>query len=100
MFPADLECFLRSHESIKDACVFSITKNGYDEYLCAWVIVKNEIRLDSPSDFQEEISFMLRSRLHSTRKLFVKIVADFPTNSNGKVVKKDLSRIFKQELYL
>ena len=103
MFPSDLECFLRtSHEAILDANVFSIAKNGYDEYLCAWIILKT----NSTSDNKEvtitigEINQMLRGRIHSNRKLFIKIVNDFPTSSNGKVMKKDLTRIFKQELNL
>ena len=103
MFPSDLECFLRtSHEAILDANVFSIAKNGYDEYLCAWIILNT----NSTSDNKEvtltigEINQMLRGRIHSNRKLFIKIVNDFPTSSNGKVVKKDLARIFKQELNL
>lgn len=78
--------------------MFSIDKNGYDEYLCAWIILKKMSHNKTPT--LEEIGKLLNGRIHSNRKFFIKFVEDYPTGSTGKVLKRELSQIFKKELNL
>lgn len=80
--------------------MFSIAINGYDEYLCAWIILEDSG--DDNKTSLDEIKKLLQARVHTSRKLFIKFVKEFPTGAagTGKVVKKELARMYKEELNL
>lgn len=63
-----------------------------DKYGCAWVILKNKSK---PTKI-EELQAMCGKRVIE----FVKFVNDFPVSENGKVLKGEMSRLFKLELNL
>lgn len=92
VFPSEVESVLRSHENVADAQVFSIVENQVDKYGCAWVILKDK----NGSTSVKELQAMCGKRVIE----YVKFVDDFPVSENGKVLKTEMSRLFKLELGL
>lgn len=91
MFPSEVESTLRTHENVAEASVFSITnEQGLDLSGCAWVILKDKSKPTSV----EELQRMCGRRVVEN----VKFVEDFPLSDNGKVLKIEMSRLYKLEL--
>jgi len=92
VFPSEVESVLRTHENIAEASVFSIVNNGVDICGCGWIIFKDK----TIKTTVEELQAMCGKRVLE----HVKFVDDYPTNENGKVVKLEMARLYRQELNL
>jgi fatty-acyl-CoA synthase len=95
VFPSEIEEFLKTHDNISAANVFCLNMDGFDKYICAWVILKDSSK---PTTAQEIKSFCLESLNAKRAPHFIKIVDDFPVGSGGKTLKTEMARLFKLEL--
>lgn len=97
VFPSEVEAFLRTHENVNEASVFSLSVDGFEKYICAWIILKDETQATTSKDIK---SFCDKHLSSKRSPHFVKIVKDFPLGSTGKTLKTEMAKIYKKELYI
>lgn len=88
--PAELESILRSHPAVQDAAVIGVPHEYYGEAPKAFIIKKNGLNASS-----EEIQEYVASKVASFKKIEeVVFVNDIPKTSSGKILRKELKKMF------
>jgi malonyl-CoA/methylmalonyl-CoA synthetase len=84
----EIEEVLRQHPNIKDAGVVGLPDDEWGEQIAAALIVSSAID-------ETDLSNWLRERLskYKVPRRFV-FLHEFPRNAMGKVIKKDLKKLF------
>jgi malonyl-CoA/methylmalonyl-CoA synthetase len=85
----EIEEVLRTHPSIHDCSVIGIDDEEWGEQVAAAIVVKESIDFHSMDNWLRE----RLSKYKVPRKF--KIVAELPRNAMGKVVKKELKKLFE-----
>ena len=89
-----MEAVIREHPNVSAVQVFGVKKSDFEDILCAWIILKDPSKtsLDDLRSFCQKRISVYKNPKH------IKIVKDFPTSSIGKILKSEMSKIYKQEL--
>ena len=83
IYPREIEEFLFTHPAIEQAAVVGIPDKKYGEELCAWIKLKNGVKLSC----DEVRSFCKASLAHYKVPKHVKFVDSFPQTVTGKIQK-------------
>ncbi|QHE84454.1 class I adenylate-forming enzyme family protein [Hydrogenophaga sp. BPS33] len=90
IYPSDLEQQLRRHPQVQDAAVIGVPSERWGETPVAFVIPRRGSHLDT----QEALAWC-NAKLGKTQRLAdLYLVADFPRNPLGKVLKRELREVY------
>ena len=90
IYPSDLEQQLRRHPQVQDAAVIGVPSERWGETPVAFVIPRRGSDLDA----QEALAWC-NAKLGKTQRLAdLHLVADFPRNPLGKVLKRELREVY------
>lgn len=94
IYPAEIESFFRTHESILDAYCFGVSDERVGEEVCIWIKLKPNAKVskDDLTKFCDGKIAFFKIPKH------IKFVENFPISANGKVQKFKMSQQMKQEL--
>lgn len=88
--PAELESILRSHPAIADAAVIGVPHEFYGEAPKAFVIMKN-----GQKTTEEEIQDFVANKVAGYKKIEqVTFVEDIPKTPSGKILKRELKKMY------
>jgi long-chain acyl-CoA synthetase len=87
IYPADIELALQQHPAVAEAAAFPVIVDGYRQRPVAAVI------LEAPATPEQLLAFC-REKLGPRSPRDVHIVAGFPRNAIGKVLKRELAARF------
>ncbi|KAI5642866.1 AMP-binding enzyme domain-containing protein [Phthorimaea operculella] len=88
--PAELESILRSHPAVQEAAVIGVPHDFYGEAPKAFVIKK-----PSSNTSEEELQDFVAGKVASFKKIEeVVFVNDIPKTSSGKILRKDLKKMY------
>lgn len=91
IYPSDLEQQLRRHPQVQDAAVVGVPSDRWGETPVAFVIP----RKDSGLDAREALAWC-NAKVGKTQRLAdLHLVADFPRNPLGKVLKRELRALYQ-----
>ncbi|XP_049875371.1 uncharacterized protein LOC126373309 [Pectinophora gossypiella] len=88
--PAELESILRSHPAVQDAAVIGVPHEFYGETPKAFVIKKNGLKI-SPEELQDFVAAKVATFKKIDEVIFVD---DIPKTSSGKILRKDLKKMY------
>ena len=98
IYPKEVEQFLYTHEAIQDVQVVGVPDEKYGEELCAWIILRENIK-ELPTE--ESIRDFCRGQIsHYKIPRYVRFVTEFPFTISGKVKKFEIRNAMIQELGL
>jgi len=93
IYPEDIEDVLLRHPNVLEACVFGIPHPKWGESPMAAVILKEDARTT-----EDEIIAWTNARVAGYQKIRgVSLTADFPRNSTGKVLKRQLRQPYWED---
>ena len=84
VYPQEVEDVLRRHPRIDDVAVAGLASEEWGETVVAWIVPRGEL------DPEEVIAFASRHLAGYKRPRLIKVVAELPRNSLGKVLKREL----------
>ena len=84
VYPQEVEDVLRRHPRIDDVAVAGLASEEWGETVVAWIVPRGEL------DHEEVIAFASRHLAGYKRPRLIKVVAELPRNSLGKVLKREL----------
>ncbi|MBX3702274.1 MAG: AMP-binding protein [Steroidobacteraceae bacterium] len=91
IYPADIEAVLKTHEAVFDCAVIGVAHEKWGETPLGLVV----LRSGQVSVQPEELRAWANARLGKQQRLSrVEFVAELPRNPNGKLLKRELRRIF------
>lgn len=88
IYPAEIETVLVSHPNVKEAAAFSIKHEQFQDIPVAAVTLAASISETALIEFTKKI-------LGNKHPKHILIVDDFPRNSMGKILKRELNRLFR-----
>ncbi|XP_050666774.1 uncharacterized protein LOC126966675 [Leptidea sinapis] len=88
--PAELESLLRSHPAVQDAAVIGVPHPFYGEVPKAFIIKKNGLNT-SPEEIQNYVADQVAPFKKIDEVIFVN---DIPKTNTGKILRKDLKKIY------
>ena len=97
LYPAEVERFFRTHESVLECFVIGVPDKRMGEELCAWVKLKPN---SEPVNIQELKEFCKGQIAHFKIPKYIKFVDNFQINATGKVQKFKMQEQMKKELAL
>ena len=95
VYPAEIERFFRTHESVLECFVVGVPDARFGEELCAWVKLKPDAKPVSIEEFKE---FCQGKIAYFKVPKYIKIVDSFPISATGKVQKFKMQDQMKKEL--
>lgn len=88
--PAELESLLRSHPAVADAAVIGVPHDFFGEVPKAFIIRKNGLKTT-----EEEIQDFVASKVAVYKKIEeVMFVDDIPKTASGKILRKELKKMY------
>ncbi|KOB51786.1 AMP dependent coa ligase, partial [Operophtera brumata] len=88
--PAELESILRSHPAVQDAAVIGVPHEFYGEAPKAFIIRKS-----GQTTSEEELQDFVAGQVAGYKKIEeVMFVQDIPKTASGKILRKDLKKIY------
>ena len=94
VYPAEIERFFRTHESVLECFVIGVPDERLGEELCAWVKLKPNAK---PVNSQELKEFCKGKIAYFKIPRYIKFVESFPINPTGKVQKFKMQEQMKKE---
>lgn len=92
IYPREIDETLYEHPSIAQAAVIGVPDKLYGEEVAAFVVLKNGM-----SATEEELIAFCRARLADYKcPKSVRFVADIPKGATGKLLKRELAKLYKQ----
>ncbi len=89
IYPADIEAVIATHESVEDVAVIGVSSERWGETPLA-VIVSNDSTVDT-----KKLTQWVNARLGKQQRIRdVRLVDELPRNPNGKVLKRELRKLF------
>ena len=83
------------HPNVKEAAVFGVNINDYENEVCAWVKLNNKLTITTCEELRE---FCKNHLIDYKIPKYIKIVDEFPSSSIGKYLKNEMQKQYKQEL--
>lgn len=94
IYPAEVESFLRTHPSVVDANVIGVPDERVGEEVLAWFKLKPGTNITI-----EDVKEFCKGKIaHFKVPRYIKVVENFPTNPNGKVLKNKILEMAKKDL--
>lgn len=88
--PAELESLLRSHPAVQDAAVIGVPHEFFGEAPKAFIIRKNGLKIT-----EEEIQDYVSSKVAVYKRIEeVMFVDDIPKTASGKILRKELKKMY------
>jgi fatty-acyl-CoA synthase len=99
IYPGEIEDCLLKHSNVSEAVAFGISINTYEQEVCAWVKLKNNLVRTTA---EELVKFCNDDITLAGFKVprFIKIVNEFPTTHIGKYLRRAMQEAYKTELGL
>ncbi|MDX6742155.1 class I adenylate-forming enzyme family protein [Actinocorallia sp. A-T 12471] len=91
--PAEIEDVLSGHPAVQEAVVAGVPDVEWGQQIGAFVIVRQGRSVDA-----DELRAWVRERLRGSKTpKYVEFVAEFPTNPTGKVLRRDLVALVRED---
>jgi fatty-acyl-CoA synthase len=97
VFPSVVEGCLLKHPNIKEAIVFGIPINDFEQEICAWVKLRSN---EDKTSVEEIVKHCQSNLLEFQVPRYVKIVESFPISQMGKYLRNEMTLIYRKELGL
>ncbi len=96
IYPREIEEFLYAHPKVLDVQVVGIPDEKFGEELCAWIIVREGVRLS-----EDEVRAYCQGQIaHYKIPRYIRFVDSFPMTVTGKIQKFLIRQKMKEELGL
>jgi fatty-acyl-CoA synthase len=96
VFPVEIEECLIKHDSVKEVVVFGVQRNQFEHAVCAWVKLKQD-KTATADDLKQHCSSHFDSYKVPS---YIKFVDEFLVNKLNKYLRKDMEKIYANELNL
>ncbi|MDR3437727.1 AMP-binding protein [Telmatospirillum sp.] len=96
IYPREIEEFLHGHPKIRDVQVFGVPDPQFGEQLCAWIILKDGLRMSDA----EVTDFCASQIAHYKVPRVIRFVESFPMTVTGKIQKFVMRKMMIEELGL
>jgi acyl-CoA synthetase (AMP-forming)/AMP-acid ligase II len=96
VYPSDVEAVLLVHSNVREAIVFGVSLNDFEQIVCAFVVLKEESKKDTSIDDLQQLCF--KNLEHYQIPEFIKIVDKIKISAVGKYNRSEMSKEYEREL--
>lgn len=97
IYPGEIETCLLQYPGVKEAVVFGIPINDFEQEVCAWIKLDENDKKPSKNDL---IEFCRDKLVEFKIPRYIKYVQELPMSTMGKYQRNEMQKRYKQELGL